>query len=397
MQATSDRRLSFIPGKYDNQSTRPSLIRVNPGHVRLGPLRQINAPALQPILIASGLKDCRTQDCAVAAMRCISAVIVSAIMLLSARSLSAAEIVTGVTRDQVVAILKDNGYRAEIVAGRPGSTPAFVRTGIAGHTVVVWFFDCAAETCSAIQFWTGFQKSPKFSADLVERWNSEFRYAKLHLTKEGELHVEYDVLLKGGVSSDYIKYAALLDESLLSRLDEYIRTAPVADAGESAGKASDIDALAVQGKYTEALAAVDEVAAALWDKAPLTMRRALWVAEPPTGFGRYNPRENNVFASGVKMVIYAEPVGFGWRKNGDLWQTDVAIDVVVKGKDGAALQRAQDFTNLRIGSRVRNREMMAQLTYSFTGIPAGEYVVDSIMRDKVSGKTGTFSLPFVVR
>lgn len=330
-------------------------------------------------------------------MRCISAVIVSAFILLSAQSLSAAEIVTGVTRDQVVSILKDNGYRAEIVAGRPGSPGAFVRAGIAGHTVVVWFFDCAAETCSAIQFWTGIQKSPKFSAALVERWNSEFRYAKLHLTNEGDLHVEYDVSLKGGVSSDYIKYAALLDEGLLSRLDEYIRTAPVVDAAESPGKANDVDTLAAQGKYAEALAALDEVAAALWDKAPLTMRRALWVAEPPTGFGRYNPRENNVFASGVKMVIYAEPVGFGWRKNGDLWQTDVAIDVVVKGKDGAALQRAQDFTNLRIGSRVRNREMMAQLTYSFTGIPAGEYVVDSIMRDKVSGKTGTFSLPFVVR
>jgi hypothetical protein len=330
-------------------------------------------------------------------MRCIGAVIVAAFILLSAQSLSAAEIVTGVTRDQVVSILKDNGYRAEIVAGRPGSTGAFVRTGIAGHTVVVWFFDCAAETCSAIQFWTGFQKSPKFSAALVERWNSESRYAKLHLTKEGDLHVEYDVLLKGGVSSDYIKYAALLDEGLLSRLDEYIKTAPVADVGESAGKPSDVDALAAQGRYTEALAALDEAAAALWDKAPLTMRRALWVAEPPTGFGRYSPRENNVFASGAKMVIYAEPVGFGWRKSGDVWQTDVAIDVVVKGKDGTVLQRAPDFTNLRIDSHVRNREMMAQLTYSFTGIPAGEYVVDSIMRDKVSGKTGTFSLPLVVR
>jgi hypothetical protein len=330
-------------------------------------------------------------------MRCISAVIVSAFLLLSAQSLSAAEIVTGVTRDQVVSILKDNGYRAEIIAGRPGSTSAFVRTGIAGHTVVVWFFDCAGETCSAIQFWTGFQKSPKFSEALVERWNSEFRYAKLHLTKEGELHVEYDVLLKGGVSSDYIKYAALLDESLLSRLDEYIRTAPVADAGESAGKASDVDALAAQGKYTEALAALDERAAALWDKAPLTMRRALWVAAPPTGIGNYDPRENNVFASGVKMIIYAEPVGFGWRKNGDFWQTDVAIDVVIKGKDGTVLQRAPDFTNMRVSSRMKNREMMAQLTYSFTDIPAGEYIVESIMRDKVSGKTGTFSLPFIVR
>lgn len=330
-------------------------------------------------------------------MQCTRAIIVSAFILFSAQSLPAAEIVTGVTRDQVVAILKDNNYRAEIVTGQPGSANAFVRAGIAGHNVIVWFFNCAAETCSAIQFWTGFQKSPKFSAALVERWNSEMRYAKIHLTKDGDLHVEYDVFLKGGVSPEYIKYAALLYESLLSRLDEFIKAAPAADTAMGAGKASDADALAAQGKYAEALAVLDEAAAALSEKVPLTMRRALWVAAPPTGFGMYVPRENNVFASGVKMMIYGEPVGFGWRKNGDIWQTDVAIDVVVKDKDGKALQRAQDFTNLRVGSRIRNREMMAQLTYSFTDIPAGEYIVESIMRDKVSGKTGSFSLPFIVR
>ena len=329
-------------------------------------------------------------------MRFTRAIIVSASILFSAQSLSAAEIVTGVTRDQVASILKDNNYRSEIVAGQPGSPGAFVRTGIAGHNVIVWFFNCAAETCSAIQFWTGFQKSPKLSAALVERWNSEIRYAKIYLTKEGDLHVEYDVFLKGGVSPEYVKYAAGLYESLLSRLDEYIKTAPVADAAEGAGKASDVDALAAQGKYTEALAALDEAAAALSEKVPLAMRRALWVAAPPTGYGMYVPRENNIFASGVKMMIYGEPVGFGWRKNGDIWQTDVAIDVVVKSKDGKPLQRAQDFTNLRVVSHIRNREMMAQLTYSFTDIPAGEYIVESIMRDKVSGKSGTFSLPFIV-
>ena len=329
-------------------------------------------------------------------MRCARAIVASVLILLSARSLAAAEIVTGVTRDQVVSILKENNYRAEIVAGQPASG-AFVRTGIAGHTVVVWFFNCAAESCSAIQFWSGYQKSSKFSEALVERWNSEFRYAKIHLTKEGDLHVEYDVFLKGGVSSDYVKYAALLYENLLSRLDEYIKAAPVAAAAESAGKAGDVDALAAQGKYTEALAALDEAAVALSEKAPLTVHRALWVAEPPTGFGGYIPRQNNVFASGVKMIIYAEPVGLGWRKNGEFWETEAAIDVLVKGKDGTVLQRAPDFTNLRTSSRVRNREMMAQLTYSFTGIPVGEYVVESIMRDKVSGKTASFSLPLVVR
>ena len=157
-------------------------------------------------------------------------VIVSALMLASVPALRAEEIITDVTRDKVAAVLRDNGYRAEIVAGQSASPGAIVRTAMGGHTVVVWFFNCTGETCSAIQFWTGYKKSPKLSEALVERWNSEFRYAKTHLTSDGDLHVEYDVFLKGGVSSDYVKYAALLYDNLLSRLDEYIKTAPAAEA-----------------------------------------------------------------------------------------------------------------------------------------------------------------------
>jgi hypothetical protein len=70
---------------------------------------------------------------------------------------------------------------------------------------------------------------------------------------------------------------------------------------------------------------------------------------------------------------------------------------VVKGMGGTELRRIPDFTNLRIGSRVKNRELAALLTYSFSGIPVGEYIVDTIMRDRVSGKSETFSLPFIVR
>jgi len=100
---------------------------------------------------------------------------------------------------------------------------------------------------------------------------------------------------------------------------------------------------------------------------------------PVHSLGPFSPVVTSLSASGVKMTSYAEAVGFGGRKNGDLWETDVAIDVAVKDKDGAVLQRAQDFTKQRVGS------------------PRGECIVGSIMRDKVTGKSGTPSLPFIVR
>jgi len=330
----------------------------------------------------------------------VTAIIVAATLAYSLpQPASAADIVTGVTRDQVATILRDAGYRAEVVADQASSTGPYIRTGIGGHTALVGFFNCTGETCAAIQFWSGFKKSPKFTPALVERWNNNIRYAKLHLTNDGALHVEYDIYLKGGVSSDYIKSAALLYESLLARLDEFVKTAPEASAPAptTSGKASELEGLAAQGKYAEALAALDDMAAALWDKAPLTFRRALWVVAPPEGFGAYNPRENSVFASGAKMIAYVEPIGFGWQKSGELWRTDLSVDLVVKSKDGTELLRREDFQSLRIGSRVRNREFMANLTYTFSGIPRGDYVAETTLRDKVSGKSGTFSLPFTIR
>jgi hypothetical protein len=65
--------------------------------------------------------------------------------------------------------------------------------------------------------------------------------------------------------------------------------------------------------------------------------------------------------------------------------------------DGAELYRQPDFRKLALASWVRNREFTITFTYTFNGIPKGEYAVDTKLRDAVTGKAVTFSLPFVVR
>ena len=101
---------------------------------------------------------------------------------------------------------------------------------------------------------------------------------------------------------------------------------PVA-ADELADRTKAAEDLAGAGKFLEAMDALDDAATLVWDRAPLTFRKALWVAEPPGGFGAYNPRESNEYAAGDEMIAYVEPVGFGWRKSGDMWQTNLAADV----------------------------------------------------------------------
>jgi hypothetical protein len=155
--------------------------------------------------------------------------------------------------------------------------------------------------------------------------------------------------------------------------------------------------LAGTGKFLDAMGALDDAATLIWDLAPLTFRRALWVAEPPVGFGAYNPRETDVYAAGDEMIAYVEPVGFGWRKSGDTWAMEISVDFAIKDKDGKEIYSQKDFKKLAMSSRVRNREFMARLSFTFAGLPQGTYALETTMRDTVSSKSGTFSLPFAVK
>ncbi len=121
-----------------------------------------------------------------------------------------------------------------------------------------------------------------------------------------------------------------------------------AGAQDISRKASEAEKLLAQGKVAEAIAALDDAAAALWDKAPLSFRRALWVAEKATGFGAFNPRENAAYASGAPMMVYAEPVGFGWRQSGEIWRTDLIADLTIKTADGNAAVPAERLPEARI-------------------------------------------------
>src|SRR5258708_14821344 len=74
-----------------------------------------------------------------------------------------------------------------------------------------------------------------------------------------------------------------------------------------------------------------------WSKSPLSVRRAVFVAEPPAGYGVYKERPSE-FKAGEKLVTYAEPVAFGYRELGkDAYEFGFTVDFVVKTADGKIL------------------------------------------------------------
>jgi hypothetical protein len=168
-------------------------------------------------------------------------------------------------------------------------------------------------------------------------------------------------------------------------------------ADEIVDKAKVAEELASAGKFIEAIDTLDGAQSLLWERSPLGFRRALWVTAVPLGFGAYTVRDTNVYSAGDQMIAYIEPVGFGWRKTGDSWQTDFSVDVSIKDKDGNEIYSKKDFQKLAISSHIQNREFMVHLTYTLTGLAAGKYTIETTFNDAASSKSGSFSLPFVIQ
>jgi hypothetical protein len=172
--------------------------------------------------------------------------------------------------------------------------------------------------------------------------------------------------------------------------------APPALAGELADAGSKAEQQVGGGQFLEALDTLNSAIGKVWEQAPLTVRKALFVSGDPPGFGLYTPRPDSVFKASEVLVVYAEPVGYGFGKEGDQFVIDLAVDVELKNKAGQVLGAKADFGQLKLVSHAQNHEFMAKLSYNFSGLPAGEYEVVTTLRDATSGKKGSFSLAFTI-
>ena len=178
-----------------------------------------------------------------------------------------------------------------------------------------------------------------------------------------------------------------------------------ASAGEITDKAAQAESLVANGKSEEAFQAFEEALNLLWARLPqLSFRKVLWVeaGHPLRGFGAYIPRATNVFRAGEDMIVYTEPVGFGWRKirddkrSDDIWQSDFVADLTIKTKDGKHFHSQKDMGKGGTAVRSKSHENGIHVTVIMSNIPAGEYMAEFTVHDAVSGKGGTFSLPFVI-
>lgn len=188
-----------------------------------------------------------------------------------------------------------------------------------------------------------------------------------------------------------------LREFLLSLL-VLASTVTTAAPGEITDLASEAEAKLQAGKAVEALEDLRKAVRRAHNQSALAFRKALFVAEPPGGFGIYKPRPNAVFKKGEPLVAYVEPVGVGWEKKGpDTYHALLTADFEVRNLQGDILAGKRDFGNFEFTSMEENTEIMTKVTLNLTGAPAGKFILGVIYHDKTTGKQATLELPFEIK
>lgn len=167
-------------------------------------------------------------------------------------------------------------------------------------------------------------------------------------------------------------------------------------AGQVADAAIAAEKLADEGKFEEALAKADEAKSLIWDAAPLKIQYYTLVSADPTGFGIYDIRPNIEFKSDEKIVIYTEPTGYAYGRDGDFYVIELALDFDLRDSSGASLGKQADFGKWALRSRVPNKEFMGKLDYAFTGIQPGDYEVITTVRDMNADSSIEFSTKFKI-
>jgi len=168
-------------------------------------------------------------------------------------------------------------------------------------------------------------------------------------------------------------------------------------AGEVENLAREAEAQAQAGKHIEAVETLRRATGLLAAQGPLALRRVQFIAERPKGFGIYKPRANNVFKPGEPLIIYAEPIGMGWKAADGVNRALVAADFEIRTPDGKILGGQKNFGRFEFNSHDQNQEIMTHLTIRLSGAPAGDYIFAATYRDQINGKSANLTLPFEIK
>lgn len=122
----------------------------------------------------------------------------------------------------ILAYFEGEGYPSTLETDGQGDP--LIQVKYFGTSFSVYFWGCEDNTdCQSIQFYSGYRTEGSVDLEMINMWNTDFRYARGYLTEEGATRIEYDVYLgeDGVTRSDFDGIVETWSRGL-RRFEEYI-------------------------------------------------------------------------------------------------------------------------------------------------------------------------------
>ncbi|WP_298958689.1 hypothetical protein [uncultured Roseibium sp.] len=133
-----------------------------------------------------------------------------------------------------------------------------------------------------------------------------------------------------------------------------------------------------------------------WNASELAFTTVSFSEDASTGYGKYTPLDAAKFADGDTINVYAEPVGYGFQESADGYAYELTASYRLLNLSGQVLAEQSNFASFSGNSRSKKRELSAALSFQFSGLPAGDYQLETSFSDEFGGKKAAFNLPFTV-
>lgn len=144
--------------------------------------------------------------------------------------------------------------------------------------------------------------------------------------------------------------------------------------------------------FTQALDQFDSA----WTAAGLSFTAATFSDSNGSGYGEYTPRPTNAFASGERLSLYAEPVGYAFVTSGADFAYRLTTDYKLLNMSGQILAGQDGFAEFSGSGRSPKREVSARLSFEFATLPAGDYTLQITFNDANGGTSAKIDLPFSI-
>jgi hypothetical protein len=144
--------------------------------------------------------------------------------LLGASTLAAATYPDGgLTGAEVVQVLQEKGYRAELTTDSGGDP--LVQSSADGSSFSIYFYGCEGEParCDSIQFTAAFDvEGDGMSLADANVWNREHRFGRVYLDDESDPFLEMDVDVEFGFTTEALGSNVETWVTVLPRFKEHI-------------------------------------------------------------------------------------------------------------------------------------------------------------------------------